>query len=123
MANINNPFETDEVVGIAPAEHRNDIVDILRTNGFEIEVLDGPQDADQIDIDGDDLAGKIIRFFQQGEELDSLREFKAQLDAGNSVIRVLAVGDEAETAGKIFVDHGGETIWHYGNWTYRKLFD
>ncbi|MEZ5379534.1 MAG: hypothetical protein R2733_23740 [Acidimicrobiales bacterium] len=123
MADINNPFQTDEVVGIAPAPRRNDIVDVLRTNGFDVEVLDGPHDADQIDLDGDGLAGKIIRFFQQGEELDSLREFKAQLEDGNSVVRVLSVGDRAEEAGRIIVDGGGETIWHYGSWTYRKLHD
>lgn len=123
MAEINNPFQTDEVVGIAPAQQRNDIVDALRTNGFEVEVLDGPGDASQIDIDGDNLASKVVRFFQQGEELDSLRAFKAQLEAGNSVVRALAVGDREEEAGKIIVDHGGEMIWHYGSWTYRKLHD
>ncbi len=123
MADINNPFQTDEVVGIAPAAHRHDIVDSLRTNGFEIEVLDGPHDAEQIDIAGEGLTSKIVRFFQQGEELDALRKFKAHLEQGDSVVRVLSVGDNAEAAGKIFVDHGGETIWHYGNWTYRQLHD
>lgn len=122
MAKINNPFDEDEVVGVAPAGARDEIVSALTNSGFEIEVLQGPTDASEIDVEGDSIASKINRFFQQGEELDALKKFQGRLMAGDDVIRILGVGDRAEEAGTVFGDHGGETIWHYGKWTYKKLY-
>lgn len=121
MAEINNPFENDEVAAVSPAGTCNDVVDSLKQAGFEVELLEGPFDADSIDIEGDDIGSKIVRFFQQGEELDTLRHFKERLEAGDNVVRVIGVGERADEAAQIIVDQGGETVWHYGEWTYRKL--
>ena len=121
MTEINNPFTEDEVVGVAPARTLADVTTALRSAGFELEVLEGPTDADEIDITGDNVASKIKRFFQQGEERDTLEHFHERLEMGDDIVRIVSVGDQAELAGSIFVDNGGETIWHYGKWTYRKL--
>ncbi len=123
MSDINNPFKNDEVVGVAPAGSRAEIVSALTGAGLDVEVLEGPTDADAIDVEGDGLASKIVRFFQQGEERDTLEYFRSRLAMGDDVLRVVDVGDRAEEAGRIFVNHGGDTIWHYGAWTYRKLHD
>lgn len=121
MADMYNPFNTDEVVGVAPAGETASARHALIDAGFEVEVLEGPIDADAIDVEGENVGSKILRFFQQGEALDSLKRFKTRLEAGDDIIRVLAVGDRAAEAGQIFVDNGGETIWHYGKWTFQQL--
>lgn len=121
MAEINVPFTDDEVVGVAPAGTRADLLAALRAAEFDFEVLEGPTDADKIDVDGEGLASKIYRFFQQGEERKALERFQNRLMAGDDVVRIVGAGDRADEAGKVFADHGGETVWHYGRWTYRKL--
>lgn len=123
MVTLANPFNTDEVVGIAPASSVAEIKSALSGAGFENEILEGPYNSDAVDVAGNGIADAIVRFFQQGEEQDALREFRSALNNGDAVVRVSDVGDRAETAGKILVDHGGETIWHYGKWTYQKLHD
>ncbi len=123
MAEINNPFQSDEVVGVAPARSRDEIASALTNAGFDIEVMEGPTDVNRIDVDGAGIAAKIVRFLQFGEERDTLEHFRSRLSMGDDLIRVIDVGDRAEEAGKILVDHGGDTIWHYGRWTYRKLHD
>ena len=121
MVKINNPFADNEVVGVAPDGARAEIVAALQGAGFEIEILEGPIDAKEIDVEGDSIADKINRFFQQGEELDALTKFRSRLVQGDDVIRI-DVGERAEEAGTIFQEHGGETIWHYGEWTYKQLY-
>jgi len=129
MADINNPLKRNEVVGVSPPARLTDITGALTAAGYEVEVVRGkadPRPADeQLDVDGDEGFGaKILRFFQQGEEQDTLRHFSERLDAGDHLVRVLHVDDDnAETAGQIFADNGGDTIWHYGKWTYTQLFD
>ncbi len=121
MSEINNPFQNDEVAAVAPAGTGTAVVTALKAAGFEVELLEGPTDTETIDIDGDGIGASIVRFFQQGEELDTLRHFKDRLAAGDDVVRAIEVGERAEEAGQLIADNGGETVWHYGKWTYRQL--
>ncbi len=121
MSEINNPFKNDEVAAVAPAGTGNAVVDALQASTFDVVLLAGPTDTEAIDIEGDGLGASIVRFFQQGEELDTLRHFKERLAEGDDVVRVIGVGERADEAAQIIVDNGGETVWHYGKWTYRKL--
>lgn len=121
MADINNPFKTDEVVGVIDAGRSERVEAAATAAGFETVVL---TDAESIDVDGeseDGLFPRILRFLQQGEERDTLEAFRDRLVAGDHVIRLVEVGDRVEEAGKLLADEGAELVWHYGKWSYTPL--
>lgn len=122
MASISNPFETDEVVGVLPADNSAVAVAEATDAGFKTQVLHGRIDADEIDVDGDDgMFDRVLRFFQEGEQRDALEKYHQRLLDGDHVVRILAVGDREDVAGKLLAEHGGELIWHFGQWTYKPL--
>lgn len=121
MVEIFNPFENDEVVGVISAEHSEAIVTAAERAGFSPQVV---TDSSAVDVDGDDESGAyatILRFFQKGEEKDTLRHFEQRLEKGDHVIRLLDIGDRAEEAGRFLADNDAEVVWHFGKWTYKPL--
>lgn len=125
MSSIFNPFSKNEVVGVVARPEADEIADEARDAGFEVEILCGSDDADAIDVGGEDTGtfGKVMRFFQEGEEKDTLRTFAERLRSGDVVVRILGVDDRADEAGEILARHGGESVWHYGRWTYTRIAD
>lgn len=121
MADINNPFETDEVVGVIDADSSPQLQAAADDAGFTTVML---TDAAAIDVDGETEDGffpRILRFLQQGEERQTLVRFRERLMAGDHVIRLVEVGDRVEEAGSLLADHGAELVWHYGKWSYTPL--
>lgn len=122
MASISNPFETDEVVGVVSASTSADLCEKAEKAGFDVQVVCDPS---TIDVDGDrsddSMFDTVLRFFQEGEEKDTLRRYHQRLLDGDHVLRIVEVGDRADEAGKLMADHGAEVVWHFGKWTYTPL--
>ena len=122
MAHIDNPFETDEVVGVVPPAQSAELRRAASDAGFDVQLVCDPA---TIDIDGDrsddSMFDTVLRFFQEGEEKDVLRQYHQRLVAGDHLIRLLSVGDRAEEAGVLMNEHGAQIVWHFGNWTYKPL--
>lgn len=124
MADIFNPFENDEVVGVVSPDRAAATVSAAEAAGFTAELV---TDASAIDVDGDaadeGLFASVLRFFQEGEEKDTLRRFERRLRQGDNIIRLLDVGERADEAGRLLAEHHAEVVWHFGSWTYRPLHD
>ena len=122
MASISNPFETDEVVGVVAASASADLCHDAKNAGFSVQVV---RDPETIDVEGDDddssMFDSVLRFFQEGEEKDALRQYHERLVDGDHLVRIVEVGDRAEEAGALMAQHGGEVVWHFGSWTYTPL--
>jgi hypothetical protein len=122
MASINNPFETDEVVGVVSAAASQGLRRAAEAAGFAVETVCDPA---SIDVDGDrsddSMFDTVLRFFQEGEEKDALRKYHERLVDGDHVIRILEVGDRADEAGKLMAANEAEIVWHFGDWTYKPL--
>lgn len=122
MVDVFNPFKNDEVVGVVSPDVAVATLDAVRAAGFDVELVSEPSkvDADAQNEDGG-LFDSILRFFQQGEAKDTLQRFEQRLSRGDNVVRILAVGDRAQEAGQILVDHDADLIWHFGSWTFGPL--
>ncbi len=123
MASIDNPFSSDEVVGVIARDRLDAAVAAAESAGFVTESMSGQKDASMVDVDGDSGLSKILRFFQEGEEKDALRVYHDRLVEGDAVLRLLEVGDRAEEAGELLAAHQADTVWHYGKWTYKPLHE
>lgn len=122
MVETFNPFEDDEVVGVVAPDRTAETVAAAEEAGFATQVLTDPG---AIDVEGDNedsgLFDSVLRFFQEGEEKDTLRRFERRLRQGDHVVRLLKVGDRADEAGQILASHHAEVVWHFGSWTYKPL--
>lgn len=121
MASINNPFETDEVVGVVPAADSDGLQAAAGAAGFDVRVICDPSTVDVDGEQGGSAFDSILRFFQEGEEKDALRTYHRRLVDGDHVIRLVEVGDRAEEAGRLMASHGADVVWHFGNWTYKPM--
>jgi len=123
MVEIFNPFENDEVVGVISPDRTDATVAAAEAAGFTAQVVKDPAAIDVEAGDDDGLFASVLRFFQEGEEKDTLRRFERRLRQGDHIIRLLEVGDRSDEAGSLLAAHHAEVVWHFGSWTYRPLHD
>ncbi len=122
MVDIFNPFENDEVVGVISPDRTEATVAAAVAAGFDTRVVKDPAAIDvDAEAEDDGVFASVLRFFQEGEEKDTLRRFERRLRQGDHVIRLIDVGDRAEEAGRFLAEHHAEVVWHFGSWTYRPL--
>ena len=124
MVEIFNPFENDEVVGVIAPDRTDATVAAAEAAGFTTQIVKDPAAID-VDADGEDdgLFASVLRFFQEGEEKDTLRRFERRLRQGDHIIRLLDIGERSDEAGRFLAQHDAEVVWHFGSWTYRPLHD
>lgn len=124
MVEIFNPFENDEVVGVISPDRTDALIAAAKAANFTTQIVKDPA-AINVDADAQDdgVFASVLRFFQEGEEKDTLRRFERRLHQGDHVIRLLDVGDRADEAGQILAAHHAEVVWHFGSWTYRPMHE
>ena len=100
-------------------------VEDLRTNGYDVEVLEGKEGRERLKA-GDEHEGffKSLRgVFESalGDEGRILDNVDAELGEGGAFVIVDASrADESEIA-EALKEHGGHYLWHFDSWSYVSL--
>jgi hypothetical protein len=128
-------YPTNRVVGtIADPTHARAAIEALLQAGFarqDIEVLQGEEDLHRPDPTGAEhrfqrtlirkLAGEY-KHLRLGEEFEHLRHYVEDVQAGRSVIMVLAKKrDKREAAADILCTHGAKFVEFFGRWSWQPL--
>jgi len=131
-------YPTNRVVGtIADPTHARAAIEALLQAGFaqkEIEILHAEEDRPRTAPAGSEhrflaqfqrtLIRKIgeYKHLRLGEEFDHLQHYVEDVQAGRSVIMVLAKKPEKrETAADILGLHGAEAVEFFGRWSWQTL--
>src|SRR5436190_4035550 len=131
-------YPTNRVVGtIADPAHARAAIEALLQVGFaqkEIEILHAEEDRQRAEAPSSEhrflaqfqrtLIRKIgeYKHLRLGEEFDHLQHYVEDVQAGRSVIMVLAKKPERrEAAADILGTHGAEAVEFFGRWSWESL--
>lgn len=97
----------------------------LSAGGFDFEVLLGEEGRSHLDTSSGSGPGAIVKGLLNsfGDQTRIAKRLDSELEGGSAVISVNAGPDNAERAGEILKEHGGEFIWRLGAWTFLQIED
>lgn len=116
----------NKVVAIFDAQDATEsAVEDLRTNGYEVEVLEGEEGRERLktDQEHEGFFESLRGAFESalGDENQILNNVDAELVEGGAFVVVDASSaDESEIA-EALKRHGGHYLWHFDSWSYVSL--
>lgn len=103
-----------------------DAVEALRQKGFETVVLEGDEGRKALEPTGDrpGLGATLKKLAAiYGDELRIIERLDRALAEGKSLVAVTAEEEDKKSVVEVINAHGGESVWHFGEWTFEKIGD
>lgn len=105
--------------------HRaDDAIKMLRQKGFDVVVLQGDEGRKALEPATDEhgLGTALKRLAAlYGDELRIIERLDRELADGKTLVAVRAEEEQKTDVVETIKAHGGESVWHFGEWTFEKV--
>lgn len=105
-------------------DEADDAVNALVQNGYDVVVLKGDEGRKDLEPTGDEpglgaALKKLAAIY--GDELRIIERLDRELADGKTLVAVRAEEEQKPSVVELIKAHGGESVWHFGQWTFEKV--
>lgn len=105
-------------------DEADEAVNALVQNGYDVVVLKGDKGRKALEPTGDEpgLGAALKKLAATyGDELRIIERLDRELADGKTLVAVRAEEEQKPSVVELIKAHGGESVWHFGQWTFEKV--
>jgi hypothetical protein len=102
----------------------DDAANALAQKGYDVVVLKGDEGRKALEPTGDEPGlGAVLKKLAAiyGDELRIIERLDRELANGKTLVAVRAEEDQKPSVVELIKAYGGESVWHFGQWTFEKV--